>query len=145
MHGLIIILDISKMRFKLYNYLYWCFYNLVWKKKGDSPQESATVIFSVIMLIIFFTACVWASIFFEIREIWTKNVNYVLVLPALALINIIVHLHYYVKNGYYKKVVKYFDKVHSKKTSRIVALGVIIFAFGFFMVIGVNLSKFLHR
>lgn len=132
------------MKLKLYNYLYWCFYNLVWKKKGDSSQESATVLFSVIMLIIIFTACIWVSMFFEIREIWTKNINYIIALPALALINIIVHFHYYVKSGFYKEVVNYFDKRHSKRIAKIVALEIIFFSFGFFMVTGVNLSKFLH-
>jgi high-affinity Fe2+/Pb2+ permease len=128
---------------KGYDYIYWCFYNLVWKQKKDVSQERAAALLASLIALLLYAAFFLLRIALDFKSYEIVIESIVVLLIGLSII--VFHVWHYGKSGKYKELDKYFIfKGYSRGFAKGLAIGFIFFAYGFFVFSGIILGRYLN-
>ena len=84
------------------------------------------------------------TILFDLKTIWSKEINYAIIFPLLIMTLIYFNFSVLVKEKRYKKISDYFEKKKSQDFAKSLALFLIFFLFGFFIFSGISLGRYLN-
>lgn len=131
------------MKGNVYTYLFWCFYSLVWKSKGDTSHIRAVVLFSISesLLLIIFLSCL-GVLFYDFYNFFPfRSLDYRYLFGVVGLIIIGGNYYVLIRGRKYEKIKNLYNGKYSKKRGKIVAISILSACFLVMIASGIFLSK----
>lgn len=131
------------MNGNFYTYLYWCFYSLVWKRKGDTSHQRAAVLLSVsegLWIVIILT---WQVIFFydPSYRFQFRSIDYRYIFGIMGLIIIAINYYLLLKDRKYERINKLYKGKYLETRAKAIAIFILLTSFFGMIVSGVFLSR----
>lgn len=126
-----------------YTYLYWCFYSMVRKRKGDTSHHRAAVLLSVSECLLIIVILSWLGIFFydSSYSFSLRSIDFRYVFGIMVLI--IIGFNYFIllRDRRYVRINSLYKAKCSERKAKTIAISILFITFFGMIVSGIFLSK----